>query len=79
LVVMLRVAVSFNVCCAENIFRSLPRIAYKPVVLACMLAMRVPYVYYKSVDELVGLCAHVVDTYHSRWTWSCGKYGTRHT
>ena len=28
-----------------------------------MVPMRVPYVRYKSVDELVGLCAHVVDAY----------------
>ena len=32
-------------------------------VLACMIAMRVPYVRYKSVQELVGLCTHVVDAY----------------
>ena len=33
------------------------------VVLACMLAVRAPSVCYESVDELVGLCAHVVEAY----------------
>ncbi len=32
-------------------------------VLACMLAVRAPYVCYESVDELVALCAHVVEAY----------------
>lgn len=31
--------------------------------LACMLAVRAPYVHYASLDELVALCVHVVDAY----------------
>jgi hypothetical protein len=33
------------------------------VVLSSMLAVRAPYVCYESVDELVSLCAHVVEAY----------------
>ena len=33
------------------------------VVLACMLTVCAPHVPYESVDELVALCAHVVDAY----------------
>jgi len=32
-------------------------------MLTSMLAVRAPYVRYESVDELVSLCAHVVDAY----------------
>jgi hypothetical protein len=28
-----------------------------------MVAVRAPYVEYKSMNELVALCAHVVETY----------------
>ena len=57
------VALSFNVSCADIVFQSLREIAYTSVLLPCMLAERAPCVSYESVDELVGLCAHVVEAY----------------